>query len=72
MPVIVPRTAFPARLSRLRWSVIAIVLALINVIDTEQRTGKGGNLTEADQEGLMDLALWGHECPTEQEYQSAY
>ena len=45
---------------------------LVNVIYTEQGACKGGNLTEADKEGLMDLALWGHECPTEQENQSAY
>ena len=44
----------------------------VNIIDTEQGACKGGDLAEADEEGLMDLALWGHECPTEQECQSAY
>ena len=49
-----------------------LLFLFVNVIYTEQGACKGGNLTEADEEGLMDLALWGHEYPTEQEYQSAY
>ena len=49
-----------------------LLFLFVNVIYTKQRTCKGGNLAEADEKGLMDLALWGHECPTEQEYQSAY
>ena len=46
--------------------------ASIFIIDAHNRACKGGNLAEADEDGLMDLALWGHECPTEQECQSAY
>ena len=48
-----------------------IAIALLNfvrVINTKQRACKRGDLSEADQEALVDLALRGNVRPAEQEH----
>ena len=36
--------------------VIVVVFKAIRIIDTHQRTGEGCDLSEGDQQGLMDLS----------------
>ena len=38
----------------------------VGVVYTEEGTCKGCNFAEADEEGLMDLAVWRYEDSTEQ------
>ena len=33
-----------------------MIAIFVSVVDTHQRTGKGCDLTEGDQQGLMDLS----------------
>ena len=38
----------------------------INIIDTKQGAGEGAGLTEGNEEGGMDFALWVNEDATEE------
>ncbi len=43
----------------------------INIIDTKQRACEGGDLSEADEEGLVDLSLRVNEDTAEEHDQSS-
>ena len=56
--VIVPVTALPC--GGFRWRVTVFMVAifmLVGVIDPEQCSGEGGDLSETDEERFMDLSL---------------
>ena len=42
----------------------------VGIIDTEESTGEGGDLPEADEEGFADLSLWVNEDSAEEHDQS--
>ena len=72
VPVIAPRTAFPARLIRFRWMVAMFITVFIGVVYPKQGSCKGCNFTKPNQQTLMDLALWRYEDPAEQQHQPTY
>jgi len=47
VPVIVPRTALPMRLSLFRWMVAMLTLPFVSVVNSEQRSRECRNLAEA-------------------------
>jgi len=49
--------ALPARLFRVivMVTIVAIFLA-VRIINSEQRSGEGGDLSERDEEGIVDLS----------------
>ena len=43
----------------------------VDVVDTEEGTGKGSSLAEGYKERFMDLALWVNKDPAEEEYETS-
>jgi len=54
-----PLTALPLRAWRTSFRIVVfmVVFVFVRVIDAEQCSCEGGNLSEAYEEGFMDLAL---------------
>ena len=48
-----------------------LVFLFIDIVYTEEGTCKGCNFAEANEEGLMDLALWLYEDAAEEEDKAA-
>ena len=48
-----------------------LVFLFIDVVYTEEGTCKGCNFAKANEEGLMDLALWLYEDAAEEEDKAA-
>ena len=38
------------------------------IVDADDATRKGGNLSEGNKDGFVNLALWSKPCADEQEY----
>ena len=63
--VMVPVTALPVGGFRCRVSVIMVItiFMLVRIVDSEQCSGKGCDLAEADEERLVNLSLRFDEDP---------
>ena len=66
--VAVPRTALPSLLVRIRWMVAILTPPFVGVIDPEQCPCERADLSEADQQAFVNLALRGNVHPAEQEH----
>ena len=55
MKVIVPQTALPCGCVRVR--LIVMIFRFVVIVDADDRSCEGGDLTESDEDGLVDLSL---------------
>ena len=63
-------TLFLPRIKFLETDKGGLAFSLVDIIDAEQRSRKGGGFAKGYQEGFVDLSLRGYKHPAEQEYQS--
>ena len=68
---IIPLTAFPSGFAFLiRLIIMAAIFVSVGVIDSEQCTGEGCDLSESDKERLVDLSFGSDERATEEKNES--